>query len=143
MDMMAIRRRALIGRKKVIDTSPVIEFYGYSIPTGRSDYTKSEGKGVTKIYEYPEQDFVQTLVTAYVTANIRVFKSGSYRDYWSWVAQVGMRRKVINPLSNGLAMTIILDNIDDSYAYLGETGQIFFAGKNTPYYGYTNINDMS
>ena len=128
--------------KKVVDTSPVIEFYGYSIPPGSSNYTQSEGSGITKIYEYPEQDFAQTLVTAYVTANIRVFKDGLYRDYWSWGSSVGMRRKVINSLSNGLAMTIILDNIDDSYAYLEETGQIFFAGKNSPYYGYANINDM-
>lgn len=143
MDLMEVRRR-MMGQitKKVVDTSPVIEFYGYSIPAGSINYTQSEGSGVTKIYEYPKQDFVQTLVTAYVTANIRVFKDGLYRDYWSWGPTVGMHRKVINSLSNGLAMTIILDNIDDSYAYLEETGQILFAGKNSPYYGYANINDM-
>lgn len=143
MDLMQVRRRMMAQTaKKVVDTSPVIEFYGYSIPPGSGNYTQSEGNGTTKIYEYPEQDFAQTLVTAYVTANIRVFKDGLYRDYWSWDPRVGMRRKVINSLSNGLAMTIILDNIDDSYAYLEETGQILFAGKNSPYYGYANINDM-
>lgn len=31
---------------------------------------------------------------------------------------------------------------DDSYAYCLSTGQIFFAGKNTDYFGYSNINNI-
>ncbi len=29
----------------------------------------------------------------------------------------------------------------DMYAYNSTTGQVYFAGVNTPYYGKTNIND--
>ena len=41
-----------------------------------------------------------------------------------------------------ISFSIQVNEIDNSYAYVEQTGQILFAGKNTPYYGYTNINDM-
>ena len=41
-----------------------------------------------------------------------------------------------------ISFSIEVSEIENSYAYLVETGQIIFAGKNTPYYGYTNISEM-
>ena len=69
---------------------------------------------------------------------ICIYKDGSYIDYWS----VSNTRAVINANSNGLAISITVGHVDDAYLYFQETGDIIFAGKNTPYYGYLNINDI-
>lgn len=44
----------------------------------------------------------------------------------------------INAIAVGIRRDIALDDI---YAYMTETGQVLFAGINTPYYGKKNIGD--
>lgn len=41
-----------------------------------------------------------------------------------------------------IRFSIPVSAIDDSYAYNEKTGQIFFAGKNTQYYGYSFIDEI-
>lgn len=38
-------------------------------------------------------------------------------------------------------LNIVMDGMADSYAYNRTTGVVYYAGRNTPYYGKTNIND--
>ena len=68
-------------------------------------------------------------------------ENGSYTDWW------------VQRL-NGQTTTLALDNtrryirfgfdpetMADMYAFNPTTGQVYYAGINTPYYGKTNIND--
>lgn len=144
MDMMAIRRRVLMASgKKLPDTSPIViaydSYYGASGVIG-----VREGTCVTGIYSYQssaEQRTIVYYVGNSIGKNMIVYEDNKKIDYLVLSSNVS-ERKIINAGSNGLAFTLDMDAIDLSHAYIKETGQIFFAGKNSPYYGYTNINDM-
>lgn len=140
MDMMAIRRRVLMAQRK--NTSPKIAAYGYRFPSGNKAPVADESRCITEKYRYASSESKQTLVTCGVTSTIHVFNDTKYMDYWSWSPGDGYKRKVINIGSTQVACTLVLDQLDEAYAYLEETGQILFAGKNSRYYGYENINEM-
>ena len=65
-----------------------------------------------------------------------VYRDGEEKpfDYWT----------VVQPRFTAggkyVSFSILLSAIDDCYAYVIDTGTVLFAGKNTPYYGKTNIN---
>lgn len=42
-----------------------------------------------------------------------------------------------------IAFSVATDYLDDAYMYDGTTGQVWFAGINTPYYGMTNISQAN
>ena len=139
MDMMAIRRRVLMSSgKKVIDTSPKIAEYG--------KYCNRTGQGLDSdsawcYTEYYDLEFNgrQTIhdnnTDSQHTMQFQTNAQGTAYDFW-----YGPSRTV--GAYNVIRFSIKMENIDTSYAYSEKSGQIFFAGKNTPYYGYTNINDM-
>ena len=141
MDMMAIRRRVLMGGKKVIDTSPIIEKYGYKLGNANTEI-EDDNSCIVQVYAYPKTDQILTMVSGYLGDRIQVYRDGKYIDWWGWNMGDGYKRQCINKLSDGVRTCIPISNIANAYAYLKETGQILFAGKNSPYYGYTNINDM-
>ena len=41
---------------------------------------------------------------------------------------------------NRVRFPLVTAYIDDDYAYFADTGEVIFAGKNTPYYGMANID---
>lgn len=127
-------------QKTVLDTTPIIALYNKKISV-RND-VDAEGFCITQRYYYPPSDAVQTLAY-YGTdgAQCRTYKNDVYVDYWT-LAVAQSPRRCINVNSDGIAITLNMNKLDESYAYIVETGQIFFAGKNTPYYGYTNISEM-
>ena len=68
-------------------------------------------------------------------------------DTRDWFYRGSDNKRQIRNANNTLYLSEIrfsvkTEEIDDAYAYVVETGEIFFAGKNTPYYGYTNLNQM-
>ena len=131
----------------LIPTSPKITNYGYKLPAGNSltNPLVADSEGcVTDYYYYPPQDYTQTM-TAYGThANINIFLDNTYKDYWGWDAKTNENtRTVINKNSNKIRFGLYTSMIDDAYAFLVETGQILFAGKNTQYYGHQNISELS
>lgn len=67
-----------------------------------------------------------------------IFKNGVFTDYWN----KGTGKEKLNANCDGIAATISKDYIDDAYLIINGTGEIVFAGKNTQYYGYLNINNM-
>lgn len=146
MDLMNIRRRVLLGGKKVIDTSPRILQYGVRYGNGNpatKPLIEDNLYCITDKYKYEPQPIKQTLVTNGIGGAVLIFNSTEiYMDYWLWNTNDGYKRTRINANSGILACNILISRLDASYAYLEETGQILFAGKNSPYYGYTNINDM-
>lgn len=63
-------------------------------------------------------------------------------DYWT-LGVTQSPRKFINIGSDAIAITLSMFRLDESYAYIVETGQILFAGNNTPYYGHRNISELN
>lgn len=141
MDMMAIRRRVLMGGKKVIDTTIKI-LAEDSRWTINGDLATNVGNNASIIYAYEPQSVARQLVYDGLVFQLIIFENGTYKDFWTVRNGGSDTRNVINANSNGIGVTVPTSNINDAYAYLPSNGQILFAGKNTPYYGYTNINDM-
>lgn len=141
-----------MAQKKLPDTTVQIAEYGYS--WGRSRYAKDANAdyGISVFYNYSLSSSARTLVTMCLNPSTMLMlqKDGVYKDWWgqtivpaggTWEATES-ERKVINANTNEVSCSIYLPLIDNTYAYIKESGEILFAGKNTPYYGYTNINDM-
>lgn len=130
-----------MGGKKVIDTTiKILAENSRWIIGGRVDV--SQGNNASIIYAYEPQSVGRQLIYDGLTNQLIIFENGVYKDYWTVRNGGNDPRGVINANSNGIGITVGTSNIDNAYAYLPSSGQILFAGKNTPYYGYTNINDM-
>ena len=74
---------------------------------------------------------------------------GSFVDWWgqtngipNWTTQES-ERDILNAGSNEISCSIYLPIIDTTYAYIKETGQILFAGKDSIYYGHKNISELN
>lgn len=80
---------------------------------------------------------VQWLAFSGLYKEFNIFKDGQYVDYWGFVAPR------LNANSNGVAVTLKENEIDDAYLYVIDSGEIIFAGKNTPYYGHRNISELN
>ena len=144
MDMMAIRRRFLMASgKKVIDTSPIIVAYDSEYVSDGST-RQSVGFCCTALYSYLPMQTKGT-IAFYGTSgkNMVLYRNnGSQRvDYWV-LYNAQSPRTCINVGTDSAVFTLETSKLPDCYAYIVDTGQILFAGKNSPYYGYTNINDM-
>ena len=138
MDLMSIRRGLMTGQKKVIDTSPKIAEYG--------KYCGRSGQGIVDDEVWCYTEYYPLLTNGYqyicdnTTDSNHTFQYSTNADGTAWNFWYGPRRRI--SVYNVIRFSIKIDKLDDAYAYSERSGQIFFAGKNTPYYGYTNINDM-
>lgn len=143
MDLMEIRRRMLMSSEKnVIDTSPKIAEYGVHWKNKSETVSDSTG-AITVFYSYPPSSTYQNIVHHGTRFYSSVWKNGEPMDYWyvSSGNNVATTR-ALNPGSTEISVSLSTAMIDSAFCYILETGQILFAGKNSPYYGYTNINDM-
>lgn len=137
------RRRALMTRVESggIDTSPRIAEYGkrlhheteiiddadccYTVWYNFDTVISSDGS-------FSWDGYINTnLQSMWVSENI----SGSKYYYYTY--------KTFYPANTcKIRFTLPINGLDNCYAYNNTDGQIWFAGRNTLYYGYTNINDM-
>ena len=137
--MISIRRKLMAKTQSGgLDTSPRIAEYGKYLNRSTTGTAINEGWCYTDWYDInPIKEFItiKDNVTDIIHTFQYVMQNGT-RDYW-----YGPTR----PLSGSpytIRFSIQITNIPTCYAYSETTGQIFFAGRNTPYYGYTNIHDM-
>ena len=153
MDMMAIRRRALMASKKKkepIDTTPKIAEYDKGLPRSNGEPTNMSGFCYTEWI-----DFVPNLSSATGTGiedncskgepgytyqyEVTNTASGATQIAWYYFSRsLNATDRVYTKIRYGFPTS----SIDDVYAYCSSTGQILFAGRNTEYYGYANIHDM-
>ena len=134
-----MRRSVLLASgKKVIDTSPKIAEYGKYCGRSGQEIAVNENWCYTEYY--PLLINGSQYVCDNVTDTSHTYQYQQKADGTEWDFWYGPRRKIF--LHNVIRFSIKIDNLDDAYAYSELSGQIFFAGKSTPYYGYTNINDM-
>lgn len=159
MDMMEVRRRVLLNSgKKVIDTSPKIAEYGKYL--GRANglinddaewcytdwiYFSSDTPGrkinITDAFASLSRlaslggDFTYQYENADGTFKDWFYGSNNFSEYTRTIGRTGAALYRIR-------WSLKIENINDCYAFCNDTGQILFAGKNSPYYGYININNM-
>lgn len=110
------------------------------------------GAGVTDYYPATGGDVVVYLnpvsslpiVSNGQLGKICVYDSSKTKiDYWNCRVNGNQGSFTVkSSAGNGyIRINIDMDNIAGSYAYNATTGVIYYAGKDTPYYGKTNIND--
>ena len=143
-----------------VDTTVQIETYDVGFNNSGST-TSATGLAVTKLYEFDNTGatgyFNLMGLFPYVdenpgssTGRAQAFVDGVYVDPYSCYGsgkplnKTNTEGKIAVNLTtnkcNGIKVTIAYKYIDDCYLYVEKTGQVLFAGKNTPYYGMSNID---
>ena len=132
-----------------VDTSPIIVEYDKALDSSGGVYTYAiTGGCYTDFYTIPEG---ATNVTLYMADSESVSFSGSGKlqfwndtkqvEYWSAASNKNQEKSYVTADGATRFRTSLATNgIEDSYAYDSATGYIYFAGKNTQYYGMTNID---
>lgn len=136
------------------ETKPRVETYGLSLGDNQSTRVNS---ATCVLAKYP---LVRTgaKVAFYRADSAQSPVSwGGYNDMWfytgdTWVSYCSIGTSNTVSLANpgvggqnadGFVACLVTDYVDDSYAYDSETGYVYFAGKNTSYYGLKNIYDAT
>lgn len=149
MDLMEIRRRIMAGRS--VNTTPKIEEYG--VYWNRTQGKKSENVkwGTTKWYTFDPLYLGAVTIDGYIGADntgicfqYEGLRNGNtvWKDWYYFNGQTYRGIGRYDVTLQVISFSIELSKIDDVYAIVRQTGQILFAGKNTPYFGYTNKKDM-
>lgn len=130
-----------------LDTSPAIAKTGYSLYSDGKEYqAATDGACYTEFY--PLKTGAKKL-TLYIADSVGVsFSAGGKMQFWDAAQQVdywspmGYRNKehafTIPSGATRFRTSLALADVESSYAY-DDTGHIYFAGKNTKYYGKENI----
>lgn len=134
-----------------LDTSPAIAKTGYSLnSTGGEFRNATDGACYTEFYAL--KTGAKTL-TMYLADSVDVaFSAGGKMQFWDAAQQVeywsamAYRNKehafVIADGATRFRTSLALADIENSYAH-DDTGHVYFAGKNTQYYGKENIHDTA
>lgn len=144
----------MVGGKP--DTSPKIAEYDKSWGIAYGTINDTIGWCITEWYDFNPPSSGATVFTlcGYVgnDANQRTFQYYGYRNsvlstnwyYFNANNAPGTRNigMIKEPNWEHISFSLDSTQLENLYVYVQETGQIIFAGKNTPYYGYKNINDM-
>ena len=144
MNDLLRRRRAMMEKKAdVLDTSPKIAEYNKCLRRNHdvesaSGYCYTEWIDCNPVRRSSDWDnpVMGGAFAADDTRSVFQFVYNGTENYWYYSKHQMMAG------TTKIRFTLITSKLRDAYAYDSVTGQIFFAGKNTPYYGYTNINDM-
>lgn len=130
-----------------LDTSPAIAKTGYSLYSDGGEFRRAtDGACYTEFYTL--KTGAKTL-TMYIADSVDVaFGAGGKMQFWDAAQQVeywspmGFRNTEHKfTIANGATRfrtSLALADVESSYAY-DDTGHIYFAGKNTQYYGEENI----
>lgn len=144
-----VRRRQLMGMQiSGLNTSPVIDEYGVHWNRTFGQKESNDRWCITKYYDVIDAPNGNVNIMGFVgadntTITFQYHFSNGITDWYYFNKVYPRRLPIINDRAIiSISFSIEVSEINNSYAYLVETGQIIFAGKNTPYYGYTNISEM-
>lgn len=130
-----------------LDTSPAIAKTGYSLNSNGGEYEyATDGACYTELYTL--KTGAKTL-TLYIADSVDVaFSAGGKMQFWDAAQQVeywspmnyrnSERAFNIKDGATRFRTSLALADVESSYAY-DDTGHVYFAGKNTRYYGKENI----
>lgn len=152
MDVMEARRRMFFGIQHQLDTTPKIAEYGAYLARSETGIVNNTADAVD--WGYTEWIAVATRFqgTATIVDNATDSAHPFQYNYITNSEEIvpgwyyGPRRSIItNPYHSlsTIRFSIELSEIDNVFAYCEESGQIFFAGKNTQYYGHRNIAELN
>lgn len=133
-----------------LDTSPAIAKTGYSLnSTGGEFPYANDGACYTEFYALKPG---AKNLTLYIADSVDVgFGAGGKMQFWDATQQVeywspmAHKNEEHNFPTNGATRfrtSLALADVESSYAY-DDTGHVYFAGKNTQYYGKENIHDTA
>jgi len=149
----------------VTDTTAEIETEGYVLSGNNSTASRSHG-GITITYDLDEPTTVLhpagiiPVSFGYVghAGNLQIYLNGTYVNYVSeyenssagrWaqlasgtLAEYSEKSWNVKPY-NQIKFSVDDRHLDDAYMYDYTSGQIWFAGINTPYYGKSNISEVN
>ena len=130
----------------LIDTSPKIAEYGKYLGRSNEGINEDSAWCYTEWYEFAPQNHGRIVICDNATSTNHTYQyRGAYdsgENYANWYYSPRRTIGENNATLQAIRFSILIENIDNVYAYCETTGQIFFAGKNTPYYGYRNLADM-
>ncbi len=64
-----------------------------------------------------------------------------FTDWWSCRMGGDERSIALDANKQFIRLNLSMEQMSGAYAYNSATGQVYYAGKDSPYYGKTNIND--
>lgn len=136
-----------------VDTTAKIAQYGYELNT-KGGYDASAKMCYTEFYPVSSGGvnyfFPCTSNNDWPSGapKIQVFHQGEQVEYWTTdfgIYGESTIERQRNPLYSGVfdsvRFSLVSEHVDNSYAYNSATGDIYFAGKNTPYYGMANVDE--
>ena len=135
----------------VSDTSPVITdtnkyLSNNGVPTSGTgcsctDYYVIKGSSVTISLPYTEDSVPRSSV------NMVAFNDTTKTHYWNAYNNLSTEKtidiSVASNDSNNIRFTLFTSGLASCYAYDTSSGDIYFAGLNSPYYGMSNISEAS
>lgn len=145
MNELMHRRRAMMEKKSdVLNTSPRIAEYGKYLSRSNTGTGSSGSWCYTVWYDI---DPVPGTANKLQIVNCGVNNNRTYQWTTSagganWDYRTTDGYYYLSSNANKIRFSIYIPNLLDCYAYIATTGQILFSGRNTQYYGYTNIHDM-
>lgn len=105
---------------------------GYDYLYGILPYAdENVGSSTGRLHVYVDGVYT-SVYSAYGSGKILVHSEGAVEG------RVGIN--IAETCYDGFRVTIPYNHVDDCYLYLQSTGQVIFAGRNTPYYGMANID---
>ncbi len=144
--MQARRRLLMQSVSGGLDTSPIITDMGYRLKNGDLTLEVNSAACVTDLYSfvYDGDSSNRAVFVMYGTLpSLQVFTNGTYTDYWNRDSTTGEMSQTVNNGVDGIRFTLQIDMLDVCYAFLQQTGDILFAGKNSIYYGHRNVMEVN
>lgn len=146
---LMLRRQTLMGAGKphALSNPPlVIAYAGHRLSPG-NPIVADDTRNVTQYYALSGGDTINYLIKDTTIADgaslgfLCVYRASyNYHDYYNETNNIQKTIRMGNTIMY-FRLTMTTNCEADSYAYNQTTGAVYFAGRNTPYYGKTNIND--
>lgn len=134
-----------------LDNSPKIVEHGVYWGRGMNVKNNDSGWSITD-WIYVKQQITGGILTGYVGANdvnnhtFQYYNENETKSDWYYFNngdQEGNRQLSRNFAIAKISFSIYTPNIENTYAYIQNTGEILFAGKNSIYYGHSNISELN
>ena len=148
--MSLLRRRMMINSVVSALSNPKLLYSAENMKlTNASGEIAEQGVGITEYYPVLVNQTIKYFnpVTSHTVndylGNIIIYNSNKQNvDWWNCRAD-GNEGTFTQGKAEGayFRLSVVMDTEADVYCYNQTTGQVYYAGINTPYYGKQNIND--
>ena len=147
--MSLLRRRMMLNSAISALSNPKLLFSAENMKLARDGEFAEQGVGITEYYPVQVNQTIKYFnpLTSHTLnnylGNIVIYNSNKqYADWWNCRAD-GLEGSFTQDKTEGVyfRLNVVMDTEADVYCYNQTTGQVYYAGINTQYYGKQNIND--